>query len=324
MGELDYLQVLAPESAPEGVREAARGRLRAAMAAEVARPRARWARPVAVVAASALVAAAALAWVLLQAPPAAEAALERLATEVERIPAEAFPEGALLYTRSEQRSLVLLSSTDLPGIAVAEAAMVVPRTREVWIAPDGSTRLQITTGTPAFFDEATAEAYRRSGLPASFQIGTTVAQAFAPSADRIDPADWPTDPAQLEVELVAAAANLGPPEQPLATRLLGLAADLLRETGAQPDLRAAVLRVLARAEGLTVTTGAEPGVLQVTASYEDEAGTWSHTVAFDAEGNLIAETEVAVTGIPSAGVPPGTEIFQARYQPTAVIPEVPR
>jgi hypothetical protein len=65
-------------------------------------------------------------------------------------------------------------------------------------------------------------------------------------------------------------------------------------------------------------------VLQVASSYEDEAGTWSHTLGFDAEGNLIAETEVTVTGIPSAGVPPGTEIFQARYQPTAVIPEVPR
>jgi hypothetical protein len=110
----------------------------------------------------------------------------------------------------------------------------------------------------------------------------------------------------------------------LATRLLRLAAGLLRETGAQSDLRAAVLRVLARTDGLTVATGPEPGMLQASSSYVDEAGTWSYTLGFDAQGNLIAETEAAVTGIPGAGVPPGTEIFKARYQPTVVIPEVPR
>jgi hypothetical protein len=79
-----------------------------------------------------------------------------------------------------------------------------------------------------------------------------------------------------------------------------------------------VLRVLARTPGLAVTES--PGLLEVTASYDDETGRRSYTLGFDAAGNLTTEIEIAVDGIPRVGVPPGTAIYQAKYQPTTVLP----
>jgi hypothetical protein len=319
MGDFDFLQGLAPPHAPTLVREAARSRLRAAIAAEQGRRRGAWRRKATAFALAAIaVVAAAVGWVLLQAPPSAQAALERLATAVERIPPAEFPPGALLYTKSEQVSLAVLPGSELPQLGREQIALLLPRTREIWIAPEGSIRLRVTTGTPIFFDERTAQAFAQSDLASVLGVDATTVETHASCPECIDPTDWPTDPDQLE-QAMRVELQGEPQDLPISVRLLDLAASLLRETGAQPDLRAAVLRVLAHTDGLTVDQPAESPLLQVSAGYQDESGRWTRTIGFDAYGNLITDTLTTLDGIPSAGVPANTNINQAVYQPTTIV-----
>jgi hypothetical protein len=256
--------------------------------------------------------------VLWRRPSPAEAALEQLAAAVERIPPGESPEGALLYTRSEQVSLMLFPGSDLPGLGVEAFALLLPLTREIWVAADGSSRLRVTTGAPTFFDDRTARAFAGSAMPGLLGVGTTSEETFAPSPDLFDPADWPTDVDELRLAMHGEARR-GPPDLSFGARLVDVAAGLLRETGAQPELRAAVLRVLARTGGLRVGPSAGSDLLLVSVTYESGSGLLARTIGFDPSGNLISYTETTLDGLPSAGVPPNTDLSRAVYQPTVVV-----
>ncbi len=314
MSDLNHLHEMVPAPRAE-VRADALKQLRSAIADEAtAAPAKRhWAFAAAM---AAIVLISAVGWLVVRIGPSADAALERLATAVEQIPAEELPDGAYHYTRSEQATLNRFPA-DILGIGGTEFALVLPETRETWIAQDGSTLLRITVGQPHFFDPTAAETFRGSDLSQQLGIGTTATASYPPSPDYVDPQSIPTDLDQLNAWI---RLETGDP-QPSPAQILDTATQLLTETGAPPELRAAVLRVLARTDGLQVQPGTLTYAIEITAL--TETGNLERTVLIDHNGHLQSTRLVTLDGIPDIGVPPNTILHQANYQPTTTVTNLP-
>jgi hypothetical protein len=211
----------------------------------------------------------------------------------------------------------------LPGLDVEEFVLLLPERREAWVAADGSTRVRVRIGEPRFLDEAIEEAFAAGGLGAVIGVGETIDETYGPAPDRIDLSDWPTEPDELEDWMRSEAAASDPAGAVRAHRVLDVAAELLTETGARPTLRAAVLRVLARAEGLEVVEGEEGVAVEVGITYRDETGVWRRSIGFDGEGSLVRSRLVDVDGLARIGIPPGTAVEDARYSPTVIVTAFP-
>jgi len=128
-------------------------------------------------------------------------------------------------------------------------SLLVPRTREIWVGPDGSGRIRETAGTPLFLGERDRAAWEAAGSPPVAQFARTTNRDFGPgglAARQTDLAQLPTDGSALAAVLRARATK--PSGPPVDVELFVLVGDLLRETVAPPALRAALYEV---AEGIT-------------------------------------------------------------------------
>jgi hypothetical protein len=237
------------------------------MLADVAeRPRAsrrrtrRW--PAAAAAAAAVVTAVALPRALsdgkLGASPAS-AALDRAANAT--LTSATVPAGRYAYSRAE--TLMGATSTDDPPYTV-----LVARTIETWLAPDGSGLLREGPGRLVFpgprdrarwlADGARQFAGHRSDQRLPAEAPGLAAQAQR-NPDDLDPATLdalmnapaalPTDPDRLE-RLVRAYAKTKDP--PIESAMFNQLTELAGESWGAAPLRAAAYRVLARLDGVTL------------------------------------------------------------------------
>lgn len=194
-----------------------------------------------VTAAVALVPATLLPDERLGASPAAAQTLQRLASVAASQPAAA--PGRYVYLKA----LVVDSATntDVPY------TFLIRRTRESWLAPDGSGRIRASVGEPIFFSE------RDRGLFENDHRGLKQFPAsderFGPRAHLAYDANLPTDPDELEAALRRSAEVENPPPEDgyrLAGEMLEKISSLLYLPAASPELRAALYQVMTRIQGV--------------------------------------------------------------------------
>ena len=259
-------------------------------------PRRRWLYAAAV--AAAIVAAAVIIPQLTSDSPlggvqsAAADALNKAASVAAGQQATAPPTaGQFVYTRTRA---VWESSTydvDKPN---SQYSVLMPVTRESWIAPDGSGRLLETNGTPTFLTPHDKAVWEAAGRP-DLQAGRTSDEKFGKGGlAYTDLSGLPTDTAQLRQLIVDRKVEDGPRGDAETFTIIG---DLLRETWASPALRAALYRIAADL----------PGV-QLVGTVKDEVGRTGTAVAFTSGGTrnelIFDPTTAALLGEESVVVDP--------------------
>jgi hypothetical protein len=153
--------------------------------------------------------------------PQAAGALERIARVA--VSHHADGTGSVVYTKSVG---LYQDTTVANGVSSTTSDRDA---REIWIAPDGSGRIRETRGA------------------------TTSDDRFGPGGlSYTNFAGWPTDPTAMLAKLRAEAADAGPSGPPPDVEAFVVAGDALRETGAPPAVRAAILRAIVEIPGVTV------------------------------------------------------------------------
>jgi len=170
----------------------------------------------------------------------AAAVLHRLARVAGNRRADAAPSaGQYVYTKSRYTQTMSVGS-DGPGGSYRYVESAV---RQIWIAPDGSGRLAEVSGDASFPTPADQAAWRAdgsqdlgaySGADDTYQAGGLFFQ---------DLSGFSTQQGQLKSELAAYAKKQN-------ESMFEAAGDLLRETYAPPELRAALFDVVAELPGV--------------------------------------------------------------------------
>lgn len=236
-------------------------------------------------------------------------------------------EGQYRYTKSESAFLSTMGTSD--GIGGAYS-VIVPRVRELWLAADGSGRLRETAGEPIFLGERDRQRWEVAGRP---ELVHPKNQDFGPTTGgtgrtdpRIDLSSWPTDPERLTAMLRARAEEMDN-EKSVSVRTFGIIADLLRETVAPPELRAALYRVAADLPGIEfvgeVTDAAgRPGV--AVAMGDDSGVAHRELLIFDPDTSTLLATETILLGRTSEfDADPPVRIGWAVFLESAIVEGLP-
>lgn len=200
-------------------------------------------------------------------------------------------------------------------------SVIVHTTREIWIAPDGSGRLLVTTGEPRFFGPRDKATWEAAGRPPLDRPGTSD-ESFGPGGlSYMDFSKYSTDPDELYEQIRKKAEGYGPS---IDAEVLVLVGDLLRETLAPPDLRAALFRVAARIPGVElvgeVTDPAGRKGTAVARTSDDVGFLERIELIFDPDtSELLAEREVLLERVHWADAEPDTVIGYASYLNSGVV-----
>jgi hypothetical protein len=196
--------------------------------------------------------------------------------------AAALPPGQYEYTASVGMDLIsrIYENDELPGSPTASGppkqtfSVYAPVTRQVWIATDGSGRLEQSYGEPSFLTPADRAAWVSDGspdiLPASSDVDSIEAKGALVAPDL---SNLPTNPGTLlaGIEARTIGSFFGAPAGAAGTfEIIG---DLLRETDASPTLRAALYQAAAQM----------PGVILI-GTVTDAAGRSGAAVAYASSG----------------------------------------
>ncbi len=313
---------------PAEAMAAARQRLRAVIANEVSEPARRQLRLPRLaldlrLAPAARVGFAVLVLVLsvtvgsaLLAPAPAVARLQGLAVAAEQISLTQLAAGEFAYTRSAGEQLQEIPDPRAPGAVIA---FRLPIVREEWRAVDGSGVIRVTTGEPVFLDPADATLLTDDDA-AALGIGRTVEQAFGPGALVAFP-DLPDEPGALTTVLFREVEK-GPRLRPAAAGVFDLAADILRASDVPPQKRAAVLRLLARLDGVELAPSA-PGTTTLSISSDVARGREVLTMTFrDAGAVLVGESVTHVADYAAPGMPRRMVISQFEHSPPMTVDRI--
>ena len=229
--------------------------------------------------------------------PAVASMMHRFERIARHAAAEPVPQaGQYVYTRTRSEA----SRVFVSGDGKYRFVYSVPVTTQRWLAPDGSGRQVTSTGHPTFptgADHAAYEAYIASGGEAAdnmeFEWGKTTTDVYgAGELGWRDTSTLPTDPTQLG-RLIDERQIVGGPAGDWES--FALATDLIRDSYARPELRAALYSYMAGLSGIDLmgtTTDAldRPGV--ALASTHD--GT-RYVVLFDgSSGKILEERDVVL------------------------------
>jgi hypothetical protein len=269
---------------------------------------------IAVAAALTVVAAVVLVMVSSGEPASALEALARVARQVDPIEV---PPGAFAYTRSEHVALVGGPGDQFPGIDDEQVAYLLPTTRESWTRSDGFVQLVTTNNPPIFFDPRVEAAYYQAGHDRIDGVGDTVISVFGEVEDAFAGVEWPTDREEL-AGVLEEWVHLGPGEPPREVQLLQLVAAILRERILEPDIRAALIEVLAT---LDFQVTAANNIVTVTVDYQQQAPL-RYSVSLDGEANLRSESTTLLDTTDEPHIPAGTVISRATYTPPVIVPDL--
>lgn len=226
-------------------------------------------------------------------------------------------EGRYRYTRSE--NAYLATSVEQAG----SFTVLVPHLREMWVAPDGSGRLRDDeTGNPIFLGPRDRARWEALGSPALWEFGTSD-DTFEPGGlYYADLTGFSTDPDELygQIERRAGEPKTSgepvPKGAPSAVKMFAIVGDLLRETVAPPELRAALYEVAARIPGVELVgevtdPAGRTGVAVAMASKADGV---RREFVFDPEtSELLAERQVLLRRVDWVDAAPGTVIGWVAY-----------
>lgn len=255
---------------------------------------------------------------------AAAEVLHATARVAEKQPQPVTPADGYRYTKSEDAYRVYYDACSFPGGPMEcpaaapddwEFSVLVPHTREIWIAPDGSGRLLVTTGEPRFLGPRDEATWKAAGSPELDRPGTSD-ESFGPGGlSYTDFSEYSTDADELYDQIRNKAEGYGPSTD---AEMLVLVGDLLRETMAPPDLRAALFRVAARIPGVelvgNVTDPAGRKGTAVARTSDDAGFLERNELVFDSEtSELLAERQVLLESVGWIDAKPGTVIGYAVY-----------
>ncbi|MDQ3889134.1 MAG: CU044_5270 family protein [Actinomycetota bacterium] len=241
---------------------------------------------------------------------------DALAGEVEEIAAAAAGQPALgvgageyMYTRSREADL---ATTNEGGHSWS---VLVPVTREVWLATDGSGRIRERVGEPTFLSDADRAAWVAAGRPplTARESSDERFPAGALSGDRAR--GLPTDPDALARVIREQASGT---DVPVDVEMFVIAGDLLRMPTTPPAVRAALYRVLSKVSGVefvgkaTDAAGRAGVALAIESDYSGALE--RHQMIVDPDtGDLLAEETVLLRGAAHLQAKPGTVIGYAVY-----------
>jgi hypothetical protein len=185
--------------------------------------------------------------------PAAAAIFHRFALIARDAPAEAAPgPGQYLYRKTIQTQTSLYVSGD----GVYRYIYRSPAVEERWLGNDGSGRVVTKSGTYTYLtqpDQNTFEACAAAEGQSACQIGgaghTHTDEYGAGELSIRDTSQLPADPDQL-LQLIEDREIVGGPKGDWESFVL--ATDLLRDSYARPELRAALYEVMANLSGIEV------------------------------------------------------------------------
>lgn len=275
----------------------------------------RWLLP-----ASAAIVAAVVALSLAVSPNPAQAFLSEIAQAARTASPLEIPEGSFIYSESESTDLVLRPGVEL-GIETEFVAYLQPLARQVWRQTlTNFYQIETTLGQPQFFDPTIEAAYNSLGLHRTDRIGEAVTRRLTEVVDPLVETAWPIQPSQLRQAMEAYALK-GGDERPTEAQLLDLAADILQETNPAPELRSAILQVLAQLPLEFYGRGTQ-GAVTIGVTYPAPLQT-RDTVTLSRRGELLARTTTLLQADNRLGVPAGTVVSQARFEPPRITTNLP-
>jgi hypothetical protein len=183
-------------------------------------------------------------------PASAAAELRYLSAEVSSLPAVTLAPGQYVYTDS-----VSSGPPAHPGNAPYNVQF--DSTRQFWIASDGSGHGVFTASNVTFPTPQDQEEWVAQGSP-DIAAEFTRTSTFGPGdygPIGLDEFTLPTDQAQLSpviAGLVTSATHAQPGTSGFASAEFGYIGQLLQETAAPPDVRAALLTLAASISGITL------------------------------------------------------------------------
>jgi hypothetical protein len=257
--------------------------------------------------------------------------LNTAARVAEKQPQTPMPAQGYRYTKSEDAYLVYYDACSIPSTKQLscpapapddwEFSVLVPHIREIWIAPDGSGRLFVNTGEPRFLGPQDKAEWEAAGSPELDRPGTSD-ESFGPDGlSYTDFSEYSTDPDELYDQIRSKAEGHGPSTD---AEMLVLVGDLLRETMAPPELRAALFRVAARIPGVElvgeVTDPAGRRGTAVARTSDDAGFLERNELVFDPEtSELLAERQVLLERVDWIDAEPGTVIGYAVYVKSGIV-----
>ncbi len=250
-------------------------------------------------------------------PPPAQGVLLEIARAAEQMDPLAIPEGQYAYTSSRRTDLGVTGLEPFPHRST-RIAYLIPKDRQNWISQEGVAQIITTVGEPMFFREADEVDYYAAGYDLFDEVGQTVTETLSNTTSILMERTWPTDPAELRDVIVGLIREDS--ERPKDVDILEKALDLIREVGPSPALRAAAIAVIA---GLDLTIEDEsPGQTMFSISWTNPEHT-TKMFTLNSEGHLIEEIRIDNDGDPILGIPPGTRISHAIYEPTIITTRPP-
>jgi hypothetical protein len=248
-----------------------------------------------------------------------------------RQPQTVLPAHGYRYTKSKDAYRVLYDACSLPSSKRLTCpapppddwafSVLVPHTREIWVASDGSGRLLVKSGEPRFLGPRDKSEWEAAGSPELGRRGTSD-ESFGPGGlSYTDFSEYSTEPDELYDQIRRKAEGHGPSTN---AEMLVLVGDLLRETVAPPDLRAALFSVAARIPDVElvgeVTDPAGRRGVAVARTSDDAGFLERNELIFDPEtSELLAERQVLLERVDWIDADPGSVIGYAVYLDSGVV-----
>lgn len=326
MSELDLLRDIAATPAPASPRTRARARAALSTRIDAAErgPRRVWF--LSLTGAVATVGVVAVAFFSLgsggsHAASAAPALLHKAATAVLAQPGlGTLKPGQYIYTKSVNAYLTTDLTTDQLGRTTSEFSVLIPRTRESWLGPDGTGWLHETSGKPAFLSERDRRRWVAAGRP-DLGSGRVTDMALrnedAPNLP-MESLDLPTDPEVLFARLEKQARGHS---SGTYVQMFDLVGSNLRETYTTPAQRAALYEVAARLPGVELIGNVKDAVGRtgVGVAMNDQSHRERNALIFDPVNYaLVGEQAISLPGN-WYGYPAGTVIGHGAYLEQAVV-----
>src|SRR5438552_2945617 len=152
--------------------------------------------------------------------------------------------GDVEYTQTSERSVITYASDQ------GTYSVIANKTKEQWVAPDGSGFVRTTYDPDVFVSEADQAAWQDAGSPDLGRPGTSVHTFAQGELHYEQTASLPTEPAPLADAIKQRVQSEQIPQAPAMLAFIG---DLLAQPSATPALRASLYRVAAGLEGVKLS-----------------------------------------------------------------------
>jgi len=247
-------------------------------------------------------------------PSPASAALLQIARAAELANPINIPDQSYAYTRSHSTVRGIVPPDGIPG-RTEPLIYLLPQTRNIWVARSGTVQISTTFGTPEFFTVQDRIDYYNAGLDEIDQVNETVTLAATGLTSILDERSWPTTPEDLKAAILE---DFPTERQASDAAITGVALSLITETGASPELKAAVLRVISSLDMITLIERHHDGSATFNLNHTQPQPT-SLEFTIDANGNLLSVIVLDIQGDPEQGIPPNTVLERTTYEPTIIV-----